>query len=159
MDFYEILEHNAIVYERHDHPPVYTVEEAGRLIPPLPGAKTKNLFLRDSKGQRHFLVCLAAVKQVDLKKLAAALAVKRLSFGSARRLETYMGVEPGAVSIFGILNDTGGRVEVLFDLPLWKQAAFQFHPLVNTSTLCIDKENLERFMALTGHSIQVLELP
>jgi len=158
-DFFTFLDHNGIVYQRHDHPPVYTVEEAGRLVPNLPAAKTKNLFLRDHKGRRHFLVCVEAAKQVDLKALAGILDVKRLSFGSARRLETYLGVIPGAVSVFSVIHDSGHDVEIIFDRPLWQQAAFQFHPLVNTSTLCISREELSRFVALTGHKIEVVDLP
>ena len=157
-DLLALLDRHAIVYQRHDHPPVYTVEEAERLVPVLPAAKTKNLFLRDPKGRRHFLVCAEADKHVDLKALAVILEVKRLSFGSARRLETYLGVIPGAVSIFGIINDLERRVEIVFDRSLWQQSAFQFHPLVNTSTLCIDRENLTRFVALTGHAIKVVDL-
>jgi Ala-tRNA(Pro) deacylase len=158
-DLYALLDRNTIAYERCDHPPVFTVEEADRLVPPLPAAKTKNLFLRDQKGKRHFLVCVEAAKQVNLKALAGALGVKRLSFGSARRLQTYLGVTPGAVSVFGIIHDTRHRVEVLFDRPLWQQGAFQFHPLVNTSTLCIRREALTRFADLTGHAIRILDLP
>jgi hypothetical protein len=84
--FYKFLAEHAIVYERCDHPPVYTVEEAARLVPPLPGAKTKNLFLRDKPGRRHFRVCVPAAKQVDLKGLSAVIGASRLSFGSADRL-------------------------------------------------------------------------
>jgi len=154
-----MLDHHGITYQRSDHPPVYTIAEADRLVPPLPAAKTKNLFLRDQKGRRHFLVCVAADKQVDLKALAGALEVKRLSFGSARRLETYLGVTPGAVSVFGIINDPGCQVELVFDHSHWQQTAFQLHPLVNTSTLCIGREELIRFVALTGHAIKVIDLP
>jgi len=154
-----LFDRHGIAYTRCDHPPVYTVEEADRLVPPLPAAKTKNLFLRDHKGRRHFLVCVAADKQVDLKTLAGVLAVKRLSFGSARRLETFLGVTPGAVSVFGLIHDTGQQVEVVFDRPHWRSSAFQFHPLVNTSTLCINREELVRFVALTGHKIKVVDLP
>lgn len=158
QDLLTMLDRHGIVYQRSDHPPVYTVEEADRLVPPLPAAKTKNLFLRDQKGRRHFLVCVAADRQIDLKALAGVLDVKRLSFGSARRLETYLGVIPGAVSVFGIINDREHRVEIVFDRSLWQQTAFQFHPLVNTATLCIDREELTRFVALTGHAIKVVDL-
>jgi len=154
-----MLARHDIAYQRCDHPPVYTIEEADRLVPPLPAAKTKNLFLRDQKGRRHFLVCVAADRQIDLKALANVLKVKRLSFGSARRLETYLGVIPGAVSVFGIINDPEHHVEIVFDRSFWQQTAFQFHPLVNTSTLCISREELTRFVALTGHKIKVVDLP
>ena len=158
-DFYQFLEENRIEYERHDHPPVYTVEEAGRLVPPLPAAKTKNLFLRDKKGQRHFLVVVPAEKKVDIKALPEVVGSSRLSFGSADRLKKYLGVEPGSVTLFAIFNDPHHAVELIVDENLWEAEAFQFHPLVNTSTLVISRENMRRFIAKTGHAVRVLKVP
>jgi Ala-tRNA(Pro) deacylase len=158
-DFYKFLEENRIKYERHDHPPVYTVAEAKRLVPPLPAAKTKNLFLRDKKGQRHFLVVVPADKRVDIKALPQVVGSNRLSFGSAERLKKYLGVEPGSVSLFAIFNDPHHAVELIVDETLWEAEAFQFHPLVNTSTLVISHENLKRFIAQTGHEVRVLNVP
>jgi Ala-tRNA(Pro) deacylase len=158
-DFYRFLAQNRIEYERHDHPPVYTVEEASRLVPALPAAKTKNLFLRDKKGLRHFLVVVAADKRVDLKALTRVVGSNRLSFGSAGRLKKYLGVEPGAVTLFAIFNDPGGAVELIVDESLWHARAFQFHPLVNTSTLVISRQNLKRFIAQTGHEARLLNIP
>ena len=95
-EFYQFLAENGIEYDRHDHPAVYTVEEAGRLVPDLPAAKTKNLFLRDKKGQRHFLVIVPADKRVDIKALPGVVGSSRLSFGiSGSRLKKYLGAEPG----------------------------------------------------------------
>jgi len=157
--FYEFLEKHRIEYERHDHPPVYTVEEAGRLVPVLPGAKTKNLFLRDKKGQRHFLLVVPADKKVDIKALPPVVGSTRLSFGSAERLKTHLGVEPGAVTLFAIFNDRRQSVELIVDTNLWEAEAFQFHPLVNTSTLVISREHLRRFIAKTGHDVRILNVP
>jgi len=158
-DFYRFLEENRIEYERHDHPPVYTVAEAQRLVPPLPAAKTKNLFLRDKKGRRHFLVIVPAAKKVDIKALPGVLGSDRLSFGSADRLKKYLGVDPGAVTLFAIFNDPDGKVELIIDESLWQASAFQFHPLVNTSTLVISRENLQRFIDSTGHQARNLKVP
>ena len=158
-DFYHFLAQNRIEYERHDHLPVYTVEEAGRLVPALPAAKTKNLFLRDKKGLRHFLVVVPADKRVDLKALPRVVGSNRLSFGSASRLKKYLGVEPGSVSLFAIFNDPGDAVELIVDESLWHSEAFQFHPLVNTSTLVISRENLKRLIAKTGHEAKILSVP
>ena len=158
-DFYQFLARNGIEYERYDHPPVYTVEEASRLVPALPAAKTKNLFLRDKKGLRHFLVVVPADKRVDLKALTRVVGSNRLSFGSADRLKKYLGVEPGAVTLFAIFNDPGGAVELIVDECLWHARAFQFHPLVNTSTLVISRQNLKRFIAQTGHEARILNVP
>lgn len=158
-DFYQFLVDHKIEYNRHDHPAVYTVEESERLVPPLPGAKTKNLFLRDKKGARHFLVVVPAQKRVNIKALPQAVGSSRLSFGSAGRLKKYLGVEPGAVTLLAIFNDPDHAVEVFMDKALWESEAFHFHPLVNTSTLVISRQNLKRFIEATGHEIQIVEVP
>jgi Ala-tRNA(Pro) deacylase len=138
---------------------VFTVEEALRLVPPLPGAKTKNLFLRDRKGLRHFLVVVGYGKAVDLKALTSLLGVSKLGFASPARLQRYLGVTPGAVSIMGVVNDSHREVEVIVDKDLWDARAFQCHPLVNTSTLVISRDHLQRFLDATGHQVHVLDVP
>lgn len=158
-DFYQFLADHNIEYERHDHPAVFTVEESDRLVPPLPGAKTKNLFLRDKKGERHFLVVVAAHKRVNIKALPEAVESSRLSFGSAARLKKYLGVEPGSVTLLAIFNDPGHLVEVFIDKSLWRSEAFNFHPLVNTSTLVISRKNIKRFIEATGHDIKIVDVP
>ena len=158
-EFYQFLADHGISYERHDHPAVYTVEEAARLVPDLPAAKTKNLFLRDKKGQRHFLVIVPADKRIDIKALPGVVGANRLSFGSAERLKKYLGVEPGAVTLFAIYNDLKCDVELIVDESLRQAEAFQFHPLVNTSTLVISRDNLMRFIELSGHELRFLDIP
>jgi Ala-tRNA(Pro) deacylase len=157
--FDAFLADHRIAYQRCDHPPVYTVEEAARLVPPLPGAKTKNLFLRDKAGRRHFLVCVPAAKQVDLRALSEAIGADRLSFSSPDRLKRCLGVEPGAVTLLAVFNDPGGAVSLFVDEELWQADAFQFHPLVNTATLVMSRPEVERFAALTGHALQVVRVP
>ena len=158
-DIYQFLADNQIEYERHDHPPVYTVADVERLVPPLPAAKTKNLFFRDKKGKRHFLVVVPAKKRVNIKALSAAIGAGHLSFGSPERLKRYLGVDPGSVTILAIVRDPDQAVEVYFDEVLWQEEAFQFHPLVNTSTLLIQRANLQRFLKATGHEIQLVNVP
>jgi Ala-tRNA(Pro) deacylase len=158
-DIYQFLAQNEIEYQRQDHPAVFTCEEALRLVPPLPGAKTKNLFLRDRKGRRHFLVVVGYEKAVDLKSLTALLGVSKLGFASAERLQRYLGVEPGSVSMLGVLNDLNGEVELIVDRELWEAKAFQCHPLVNTSTLVISRDHLQRFFKATGHQVRLLDVP
>ena len=158
-DFYQFLSDHQIDYERHDHPAVYTVEDVHRLVPEMDAAKTKNLFFWDGPGKRHFLVIVPGDKRVNIKALAAALGVKRLSFGSPDRLKKHLGVDPGSVSLLAVYNDTDQAVEVAVDRDLWKEEAFQFHPLVNTSTLAITKENIIRFLSKTGHDMKVIEVP
>ena len=94
MDIYQLFTEHGITYERHDHPAVYTVEESNRLVPPLKGAKTKNLFLRDKKGTQHLLVVVGHEKRVDLKGLSTLLGINKLSLASPKRLEKFLGVEP-----------------------------------------------------------------
>lgn len=159
VDLYQILAAHQIEYERHDHAAVYTVDDVKRLVPPLPAAKTKNLFLRDHKGRRHFLVIVPADKRVDIKALNARIGSSRLSFGSADRLKKFLGVDPGSVTIFALVHDPEHRVELIVDEDLWNEQAFQFHPLVNTSTLVISNDNLKRFLAVTGHDARTLAVP
>jgi len=159
QEFYDFLEAKNVAYDRHDHPAVYTVEESDRLVPKLPGAKTKNLFLRDDKGKRHFLVMVPSDKQVNLKRLTGKIGIKRISFASPKRLQKYLGIEPGAVSPMAVYNDKGHDVEVFFDQDLWDSEAFQFHPLVNTSTIVITRENMEHFLNATGHEFRIIQVP
>jgi len=154
------LNENGISFQRFDHPPVYTVDDVHRLTPDLPGAKTKNLFLKDNKGKRHFLVVMPADNRVDLKALPEHIDAKRVSFASAKRLMTYLGIEPGSVSLLAVFNDCEQhQVEVFIDSSLWAEDAFQFHPLVNTATLVIPKEGIERFLSATGHDARIVEVP
>jgi len=157
--FFQFLENNQITYKRHDHPAVYTVEEADRLVPELSAAKTKNLFLRDDKGKRHFLVVVPGHKQVNLKLLKDRMGVKRISFGSPERMKKHLGIEPGAVSIMALYHDKAHAVELFVDRELWKAESFQCHPLVNTATLEITRENLTRFLEITGHEMKTIEVP
>jgi Ala-tRNA(Pro) deacylase len=156
---YAFLSEHGIAYQRCDHPAVYTVEEAARRVPPLPGAKTKNLFLRDKPGRRHFLVCVPAAKQVDIKALSEAIGANRLSFGSADRLKQHLGVEPGAVTLLAVFNDRAHAVDLFVDEDLWQADAFQFHPLVNTATLVLSREAVARFVELTGHRMHRVKVP
>jgi len=158
-DIYKFLDDHQIEYERHDHPPVYTVEDVNRLVPPLEAAKTKSLFLRDAKGSRHFLVIVNGEKRVNLKTLPDLLNSSRLRFGSPDRLKKHLGVDPGSVSLFAVVNDVDKAVELIIDSTLWKSDAFQFHPLVNTSTLVISRGNVKQFLEKTGHDPQILDVP
>jgi Ala-tRNA(Pro) deacylase len=158
-DIYRFLEENGIAYDRYDHPAVFTCEEAERLVPLMPGAKTKNIFVKDKKGRRHFLVVVGYEKTVDLKALSSLVGVKQLTMASPDRLRRYLGVDPGSVTILATINDASREVEVVFDHPIWNSPSFRCHPLVNTSTLSISKEGVRRFLDLTGHRVRVLDVP
>ena len=158
-DIYEFLDAHGIAYHRCDHPAVFTVAEVKLLVPPLDGVHTKNLFLRDKKGRRHVLVVVGFDKQVDIKGLSALLGMDHLSFGSAERLKKYLGIEPGAVSLLALLNDVHRDVGVFVDRELWSADALQCHPLVNTTTLVIAREGIERFLSATGHVHRLVDVP
>ncbi|MCG8608827.1 prolyl-tRNA synthetase associated domain-containing protein [bacterium] len=158
-DLFQFLDGHRISYDRHDHLPVFTCEEADRLVPDLAAAKTKNLFLRDNKGRRHFLVILSDRKTVDLKALRDRIGSSKLSLGSAERLQKYLGITPGAVSIFALINDSDNEVELIIDRDLWKEESFRFHPLVNTSTLVVSRDDIEKFLKGTRHEPTFLDIP
>jgi len=159
MDIAAFLAQHGILAERHEHPPVMTVEESLRLVPKLPGMKTKNLFLRDKKGRRHLLVTVPHDKAVDIDALAEAVGVNGLGFGSTERLKKYLGITPGSVSLLALVNDEIGAVEFFIDRALWEAEAVHAHPLVNTATMVLPHADLERFLAATGHIPRVIDVP
>jgi len=159
MDLALFLSKHGIHPVRHEHPPVMTVEESLRLVPKFPGAKTKNLFLRDKKGRRHLLVTVPHDKAVDIDALAEAVGVNGLGFGSTERLKKYLGITPGSVSLLALVNDEIGAVEFFIDRALWEAEAVHAHPLVNTATMVLPHADLERFLAATGHVPRVIDVP
>ena len=159
MDIYAFLEKQSIAYQKFEHPPVYTCEQAEQLVPSMEAAPTKNLFLRDRKGLRHFLVVVGYEKSVDLKQLAPLLGADRLLLASAERMQKYLGVEPGSVTLLGLANDAGLGVEVVLDRTISEASSLRCHPLVNTATLAISQVDLQRFLVATGHTSRVLEVP
>jgi Ala-tRNA(Pro) deacylase len=150
---YELLDSLNIDYQKHTHPPVNTIEEAAPYWKDIPGAHCKNLFLRDAKGKRHFLVVLPGHKSADLKRLAAVIGSTRLSFASPRRLERYLGLEPGSVSVLGIVNDEENHVRVYIDREILDEEFVNFHPNINTVTLTIPTAGLRKFLESQGNEI------
>ena len=134
------------------HPPVFTVEQAASLRGQIAGGHTKNLFLRDKKNALY-LVVAEENATIDLKGLHRRLGASgRFSFGSADLLMEVWGVVPGAVTPFGAINDTDGRVTVVLDSPMMEFETLNYHPLVNTMTTAIRNADLLKFVAATGHS-------
>ncbi|MGZ5498246.1 MAG: prolyl-tRNA synthetase associated domain-containing protein [Candidatus Aminicenantales bacterium] len=154
----ETLDKLGIPYVRHEHPPVATVEEAEKHWAGLKGTHCKNLFLRNYKGNRHYLVIAPVTRGIDLKRLTAQLDEDRLSFASAERLKRWLGVEPGSVSPFGLVNDEAHHVQVVCDIALKSGSALGFHPNVNTATLEITLADFEKFLASCGNTVRWLEL-
>ena len=155
---HEALTALGIPYVRHEHPPVATVEAAEKHWAGLKGTHCKNLFLRNYKGNRHYLVVAPVTRGVDLRRLTAALDEDRLSFASPERLKRWLGVEPGSVSPFGLINDETRHVRVVCDRALKASPSLGFHPNVNTATLEVALADFERFLAWRGNSVRWLEL-
>jgi len=142
-----------IAYTRHEHPPVFTVDEAEQHWAAIDATHCKNLFLRNRKGTRHYLVVAEHRAPVSLARVAAVVSDDKLGFASPERLQTYLGLTPGSVSPFGLINDTGRQVRVIVDSGLRQVARIAFHPNINTATLVIAGTDFERFLASTGHVV------
>ena len=154
----EVFKALDIPFTRTEHPPVYTVEEARLHWRDLAGTHCKNLFLRNKKGNRHFLVILEDSKRADLKAISRGLGEDRLSFASPERLKRFLGLEPGAVSPFGLINDSQKLVRVLIDQDLKLAQTIYFHPNVNTSTVGMSFSDFNRFLEHCGQEVRFLTL-
>lgn len=153
----QTLTERNIPYQLWEHPAVYTIEEMDALDLPAPEAVVKNLFLRDAKGRRYFLVVLSKEKQADLRALGERLGVK-LSFASPERLAACMGLEKGSVTPFGVLNDQERKVEVLLDQDLRTRPLVAVHPNENTATVALAPEDLLQVLEDHGNPVTWLEL-
>lgn len=140
------------------HPPVFTVAESRGLRGELPGTHSKNLFLRAAKGDGFFLAVLEEARQVSVNALARAAAWPRVSMGSAEELRATLGVEPGSVTPFGLVNAAPGSVRLVLDAALARAPGLVwFHPLVNSASTGLPAADLLRFLAGRGHEAQVLD--
>jgi Ala-tRNA(Pro) deacylase len=149
-DLFAYLTSLGIAHATVTHPPLFTVEQSQALRGTIPGGHTKNLFLKD-KRDAVYLVVAPEDARVDLKTLHHKLGAGRFSFGSADLLRELLGVEPGAVTPFGVINDTARRINVVIDAGLMENAVINCHPLVNTMTTSIARDDLVRFLGATGH--------
>jgi len=156
---YAALDALGIAYERYEHPAVFHAEDASKYWNPIAGTQCKNLFLRNKKGDRHYLVVLEISKRADLKDLVKLVGDDRLSFGSPERLMAELGLTPGSVSPFGLLNDADGSVRVLIDADLKGADRLIFHPNINTASVVVSWADLERFLATRSNRVQVIGLP
>ena len=151
------LDELAIAHTTFEHPPVFTVEEAERHTGHLPGGHCKNLFLKDRRGGLWLLVCLNR-RQIDINRLAKVLGCARLSFGRPELLEEVLGVAPGGVTPFALMNDRERRVQPLLDRAMLACAQLNYHPLTNAATTTIAAADLTRFIEACGHEPRVLDL-
>jgi Ala-tRNA(Pro) deacylase len=148
----------AIPYERYEHPPIFTVEEGQPHWAGIDATHCKNLFLRNQKGSRHYLVILEAAKRADLRAVSEQLGDGKLSFASPERLMTHLGLTPGSVSPFGLIHDRTHHVRVAIDRDLKGAARVSFHPNVNTATLTLAFGDFQRFLAACGNPVQFIQV-
>ena len=156
-DLFAFLTGLGIAHATVTHAPLFTVEQSQALRGTIPGGHTKNLFLKDKKDQ-VYLVVAPEDARVDLKVLHRKLGTGRFSFGSADLLRALLGVEPGAVTPFGVINDKDKRVSVVIDTGLMENAVINCHPLVNTMTTSIARDDLVKFLIATGHEPRIARL-
>jgi Ala-tRNA(Pro) deacylase len=154
-ELFAFLDRLGIAHQTVTHPPLFTVEQSRALRGQIAGGHTKNLFLKDKKGAL-FLISALEDAEIELKSLHRRLGAARFSFGSAELLGETLGVEPGAVTPFGAINDTARRVSIILDAAMMTQTALNYHPLVNTMTTSIAGDDLLKFLAATGHTPRIL---
>ena len=152
----ERLRELGIGFERHEHPPVATVDQAAQHWAGIDAAHCKNLFLRNQKGDRHYLLILEHAKKADLRAVANQIGDGKLSFGSPERLMTHLGLTPGSVSPFGLIHDRAHGVRVVIDRDLRTADRLSFHPNINTATLVVSKDDFTRFLAACGNSVRYI---
>ena len=148
----------AIPFAAHEHAAVFTVEESRSIDTDIPGAHTKNLFLKDKKGD-YFLVTLEENAEVNLKTIHGLIGASgRVSFGKPEALMEKLGVTPGSVTIFCAINDPDHEVTIVIDAPLLEHDTINAHPLSNDATTSIGRDDLKRFLAHTGHEPKILKV-
>ena len=157
QDLYAFLDTHRIAHRTLEHPAVFRVEEGQEIKAALPGGHTKNLFLKDAKGQL-WLISAEGHAAIDLKRLHTVIGSARLSFGSAELMEEVLGVTPGSVTAFALINNrTGRRVRFVLDRTLADAAQVNFHPLTNTATTTIDRAGFRNFLDAVGVEPMVVD--
>ncbi len=155
-ELFALLDELGIAHNTTDHEPVFTVEDSAAVKAHMPGAHTKNLFLKD-KGGNFFLICAESQAQIKVNKLHPHLGCKRLSFGKAEYLMEHLGVTPGSVCLFAIMNDKDANVQLIIDKTLTDADVVNFHPLLNDATTAISSEDMVKFAKATGHDPIIMD--
>lgn len=153
-----LLKQLNIKYEIHEHKPLPTIEIAMEVWKDIESTHCKNLFFRNHKGNRHYLVILESNHTLDIHDLEQRLRQGKISFASQKRLSRYLGVNAGSVSPFGLINDQENHVYVFLDQSLLHSGKISFHPNVNTASVVLDFQDFRRFLDYTGNSYEFLEL-
>jgi Ala-tRNA(Pro) deacylase len=157
-ELYRLLEKLSIEFEYHEHPPLATIEDAKIHWAHYNSGRCKNIFFRNHKGDRHYLVILEHLRQLNIKDLEKRLKQGKLTFASDQRLKNYLGVEPGSVSPFGLINDPEKHVHLFIDEKLNECDRLTFHPNINTASLVISKPDFIKFLEYTGNSYEFIRL-
>ena len=155
---YELLKSQDIEFEYHEHPPVPTVEAALEHWKDIRASHCKNLFFRNHKGNRHYLVILEHANKLAIRDLEQMLKQGKLSLASDRRLEEWLGLTPGSVSPFGLINDSKNHVHLFIDDNLRQSDRISFHPNINTATIVISRGDFIRFLENTGNTYEFISL-
>ena len=159
QELYAYLAENDITYQRYEHPAVFTVKQANEHLMDAPGARTKNLFICDEKKRNYYILWVHSDKQTHFNRLGRQEKLGKPRFGSPEKLQELLGLDPGSVSVLALVNDSEKKVTVLIDQALWECDSFQCHPLVNTATVVIPREDIQRFFDLTGHDYRFIPVP
>jgi len=146
-----------ISFKLYEHEAVFTVAESEKVDAMISGTHCRNLFLRDKK-KKNYLLVLQNATEIDMKKLPAIIGSDRLSFGSSERLWQYLGVRPGSVCPFSIVNDTDMNVKILLDKSMMETDIVNYHPLINTMTVGVTPNDLIKFIESTGHEAHIVDL-
>jgi Ala-tRNA(Pro) deacylase len=155
---YKILEELNITFDYYEHPPVSTIGEARKYWKDIEATHCKNLFFRNHKGDKHYLVILEHSKDLSIHDLEQRLKQGKLSFASDQRMEKYLGLKPGSVSPFGLIHDQTHHVHIFLDENLKQSEKISFHPCVNTASLVISYEDFMRFLNRTQNTFEFLSL-
>jgi Ala-tRNA(Pro) deacylase len=155
---YDRLAALGIAYTRHEHPPIASAEEGERHWAGIDAAHCKNLFMRNQKGTRHYLVIIDYRKRANLRAVADQIGDGKLSFGSPDRLMKHLGVTPGSVSPFGLIHDAAHDVRVVIDLDLKSADKISFHPNINTATIVLSSADFRRFLDNCGNPVQYVSV-
>jgi Ala-tRNA(Pro) deacylase len=157
-ELYLLLDKLGISFEYHEHPPLATIEEAKIYWKGYDSGKCKNIFFRNHKGNRHYLVILEHLRQLEIHDLEKRLKQGKLSFASDQRLKKHLGLEPGSVSPFGLINDNEKNIHLFIDEKLKDYDRLTFHPNNNRASLVISKSDFLRFLDYTGNSYEFIRL-
>jgi Ala-tRNA(Pro) deacylase len=156
--FYKVLDELGIAYEYHEHPAAPTIELARVYWKDIEATHCKNLFFRNHKGNRHYLVIIEHSRDLLIRDLEQRLKQGKLSFASDERMQKYLGLSPGSVSPFGLINDAGRHVHLFLDENLRNSTKISFHPCINTASLVISYPDFEKFLSYTGNTYEYLRL-